>query len=73
METKQIVDSILEAVRQEVIDFVEDEPNFTCPIKYEKRVGEIARKFAIQLIEGDQRDVPKSRNAKKKYLRRLGK
>ncbi len=67
MESKaQIVDSILETVRKEMSEFIEEEPGIKCPIKYEKRVWELALSYARNVIEGAQGEVPKSRNAKKK-------
>lgn len=71
METKQTVDSILETVRTEISQFVEQEPSITCPIEYEKRLIEIARNFAKTLLLGTQGELPKSRNFKKKSRRRL--
>ena len=66
MEKQQIVDSILETVRSEVLDFVEHESSITCPIEYELRVIEIARTMAKNLILGSQGSLPRSRNSKKK-------
>lgn len=68
MENKQaIVDSILETVREEVTEFVEQESKIKCPIDYEKRVLDIARRLAHGLVSGTQGPLPKSRNSKKKY------
>ena len=66
METKQIVDSILENVRAEITQFVEKEPTIQCPIEYELRVLELARIFSRKLILETQGKIPKSRNSKKK-------
>lgn len=66
METNQIVDSILETVRLEMMEFVEEESSIKCPIEYELKVLEIARTLARNLVLGTQGVVPKSRNAKKK-------
>lgn len=41
METNQIVDSILETVRDEMTTFVDQESSIKCPIQYETRVIEI--------------------------------
>ena len=72
METKQLVDSILETVRAEISEFVEQESTIQCPIEYELRLLEIARNLAKNLLLGTQGDLPKSRNAKKKFIRHLG-
>ena len=67
MESKeQVVDSILETVREELSVFVEQESQINCPIEYEMRVSKIAQIFAQNLIIGAQGKLPKSRNAKKK-------
>ncbi len=67
MENKQLVDSILETVRAEISDFVEQESDIKCPIEYETRLIEIARNVARNLLLGTQGDLPKSRNSKKKF------
>ena len=68
MESKeQVVDSILETVREELSVFVEQESQINCPFEYEMRVSKIAQIFAQNLIIGAQGKLPKSRNAKKKY------
>ena len=67
METKALVDSILETVRLEVTEFVNDESGISCPIEYEKRLIEIARNLALGIVSGTQGDLPKSRNSKKKF------
>lgn len=66
METKQIVDSILENVRAEITQFVEKEPTIKCPIEYELKVLELARIFSRTLVLESQGELPKSRNFKKK-------
>ena len=67
METNQIVDSILETVRHEMVAFVDEESTIKCPIEYELKVLEIARTLARNLVLGTQRGEPKSRNSKKKF------
>jgi len=67
METKQAVDSILEAVREELSHFVETESEITSALDYEKRVFELAMKFARETIDKSQGKMPKSRNLKKRY------
>ena len=67
METKQLVDSILETVRAEMTQFIEQESDIKCPIEYETRVLEIARTMSRNLILGSQGKLPKSRNSKKKF------
>ena len=66
MESDQIVDSILETVRTEMMELVESESTIKCSIEYELKVLEIARTVAKNLVLGSQRGVPKSRNTKKK-------
>jgi hypothetical protein len=66
METKQIVDSILENVRAEITAFVENEPKIQCPVEYELKVIEIAKLFSKNLILTSQGKIPGSRNLKKK-------
>ena len=63
---KQIADSILEAVRQEVTEFLEVEDQITSSLEYEDKVLTIARKFARELVVKSAGKIPKSRNAKKK-------
>lgn len=67
METKTVVDSILETVRAEISHFIEQEPDIQCPVEYEMRVLEISRTMSKNLILGAQGKLPKSRNSKKKY------
>lgn len=66
MDKQQLVDSILETVREELNEFVEQESKITSSIEYEERVISIARKFAQGIIQGTQGELPKSRNSKKK-------
>jgi hypothetical protein len=62
METNQTVDFILEAVRAEISQFVEQEGDIKCPIEYEIRLLDIARSFAKTLLTETQGQLPKSRN-----------
>ena len=71
METKQIVENILETVRAEISEFVEQESSIECPIEYEKRLLSIAQNVAKNLLLGTQGELPKSRNTKKKSKPRL--
>ena len=73
MENTEIVRSILETVELEVTDFVDSEPMITCPIEYENRVLDIARKLAQSLITKSRGEIPKSRNLKKKVQTSVGK
>ena len=59
METKQIVDSILETVRNEITMFVEEESKITSSREYEERVIEIGRNLSRQIIKGTQGKIPK--------------
>ena len=72
MENQILIDSILETVKAEITDFVEQESSITCPIEYEKRLIEIGRKTTLNLLLGTQGKLPGSRNAKKKFIRHLG-
>jgi hypothetical protein len=65
METKQIVDSILETVRAEVSDFVETHEQITSSTEYEERLLEIGKLFALGLLTKSIGTLPKSRNSKK--------
>ena len=67
METKKIVDSILEAVREDVTQFVESQDEYTSAIEYEERLLQIGRMFTLGLLTKSAGKVPKSRNSKKKY------
>jgi hypothetical protein len=66
METSKIVESILETVRAEMTEFIEQESSITCPIEYETKIIRIANTMAKNLLIGAQGKLPKSRNAKKK-------
>ncbi len=63
---KQLTDSILETVRQEVSEFLEVESKITSSVEYEEKVLSIAHKFARELIVKSAGNLPKSRNSKKK-------
>jgi len=67
MKDKQIVDSILNGIREELEDFVRKESEITDPLEYEEKVLALSRKFAKELIGQSQGKLPKSRNSKKKY------
>jgi len=66
MKDKQIVESILGALREEVEEFVKKESEITDPVEYEEKVLALSRKFAKELISQSQGNLPKSRNSKKK-------
>ena len=51
METRQIVDSILEAVREEVTQFVETHDQITSSLEYEERLLDIEQKPSVALLE----------------------
>jgi len=65
MKSKEIVESILESMREEVTQFVEQESQITSSLEYEERVLELSKKFAADLIVKSQGKIPKSRNLKK--------
>lgn len=65
MKSKEIVDAILESIREEVTQFVEEESQITSATEYEERVVELSKKFAVGLIAQSQGKMPKSRNLKK--------
>jgi len=65
METQQIVDSILEAVREEVTEFVETQDQITSSLEYEERLLDIGRQFTFGLLAKSSGKLPKSRNSKK--------
>ena len=67
MKDKQIVESILDAIREEVAEFVSKESEITDSVEYEEKVLALSRKFAKELIGQSQGKMPKSRNSKKKY------
>ena len=66
MKDKQIVESILDAIREEVAEFVSKESEITDSVEYEEKVLALSRKFAKELIGQSQGKMPKSRNSKKK-------
>ena len=66
MEKDKIVDRILESLREEVSQFVEEESQITSSIEYEERLLSLSRKFARNLTLESQGTMPKSRNSKKK-------
>lgn len=66
MENQKLVDSILETVKVEITQFVEQESKIKCPVEYEVRVLEIGRTVSRNLILAAQGKLPKSRNSKKK-------
>lgn len=66
MKDEQIVNSILESLRQEVEEFVKTESAITDSKEYEEKVLSLSRKFARELINQSQGKLPKSRNSKKK-------
>ena len=65
MKSKEIVDAILESMREEVQQFVEQESQISSSAEYEERVLELSKKFALGLIVQSQGKMPKSRNSKK--------
>lgn len=66
MEKEKIVDAILESLRDEVSQFIEEEAQMNDSIEYEERVLDLSRMFARKLVIGSQGEMPKSRNLKKK-------
>ena len=62
---EELVDALLASMREEVLEFMKQESKITSPIEYEKRVIELSRQFAVNLIAKSQGDIPKSRNSKK--------
>lgn len=69
METKDIVESILETVRKELTEFVEQESEIASSIEYEERVVQLCRQFGTEVLKGTSGKIPKSRNSKKKSTR----
>ncbi|PHN02775.1 hypothetical protein [Flavilitoribacter nigricans] len=65
MKSEEKVDAILESMREEVQQFLEEESQITSSTEYEERVIELSRKFARGLISKSQGQLPKSRNSKK--------
>lgn len=67
MEAKQeTIDAILNAVKDEVKDFVNTESEIKCPIEYELRLLEVGMRVAKALMTETHGKIPKSRNLKKK-------
>ena len=62
---EQIVEAILESMRDELHQFMDEESQISSSIEYEERVLELSRKFAKGLISESQGQMPKSRNSKK--------
>ena len=65
MKNKEIVDSILESMREEVSAFISSESEITSSLEYEDRILELSRQFGKRLMEGGIGELPKSRNSKK--------
>ena len=65
MNTKEKVDAILESIREEVTEFVDEESQIISSTEYEDRVLELSKKFAKGLIAKSQGKLAKSRNSKK--------
>lgn len=65
MDKKEIVDTILESMREELTEFVEGESKISSSLEYEERVLALSRKFAKGLIAQLQGKMPGSRNSKK--------
>jgi hypothetical protein len=65
METKKIVDSILESMREELTQFVASQGEITSSLEYEERVVELSRQFGAGIISKSMGKLPKSRNLKK--------
>ena len=66
MDTNKVVDSILDKIRTEITEWVQEEPNFTCPIAYEQKLLAISISIAKTMVLQSQGLEPKSRNLKKK-------
>lgn len=65
METKKIVDSILESMREELTQFVEAQGEISSSIEYEEQVIKLSKQFGAGIIAKSQGKMPKSRNLKK--------
>jgi hypothetical protein len=65
MKSKEKVDAILESIREELTQFVDQESQITSSTEYEDRVFELSKKFAKDLITKSQGKMAKSRNSKK--------
>lgn len=66
MDKQQRVEAILEAVKEDIAQFVETESQITSSVEYEETVLAICRHLGVSLITHAQGHIPKSRNAKKK-------
>ena len=66
MDTNKVVDSILVEIRTEIKEWVQEEPNFTCPIAYEQKLLTVAMSIAKTMVLQSQGKEPKGRNLKKK-------
>lgn len=66
MEKQQIVESILETVKAQIEEFVDQQETISTSIEYEDKVWEIVNNFGLDLIIKSQGLLPKSRNSKKK-------
>jgi hypothetical protein len=67
MKNRVKIDRIIDSLRLEVSQFVEEESQITDAIEYEERVVELSKKFARNLTLHTQGKMPKSRNSKKKF------
>jgi len=67
MNSKEIVDTILNSMREDLRAFVEQESEIKSSVEYEDRVAELSRQFAKELILKSQGQMPKSRNSKKSF------
>ena len=65
MEKHSMVDSILEGVKLEVVEFLAIESKITLAIEYEQWAMDIALKFAMELIQKSTGKLPKTRNDKR--------
>ena len=65
MKSEKLAEAIWESMREEVVQFIEQESQITSSMDYEERVVELSRKFARDLIAKSQGKMPKSRNSKK--------
>ena len=62
---EELVDALFDSMREEVMQFMEQESEITSSTEYEERVLKLSRKFAMDLIMKSQGKMPKSRNSKK--------
>ena len=65
MTKDQITGLILESMREEVSQFVEEQGAITSSTEYEDKLRELSRKFAVGIVSHSVDKIPKSRNAKK--------